>query len=262
MPSNRTHRPVGSAGAAVTCAAIGLPIVWWLVMVTAATVASPWPDKLEKVPRALWRRVRPWEVRASVRLADLALNGTPDTSWRVRRDRALVKLDRLLRKLQVHRRWTHYVFATGVPIAVIVGAAALGALAGAATLLLMAAEGIAPDRQMTIPGEAWGWAAWIAIFAAFGAFVGYALHSYLDGWTEMGSPMLGPWCDRRLHVIPKWFAKRRARRGEEPWINADDEATLRKWAPRVIVASVALHFRADLWPIVVVVYDAARAALA
>jgi hypothetical protein len=240
MPSNKTHRPIGRAGAAVTCTLLGLPIGWWLVPIAAATYASPWPDHLERVPRAVWRRVHDrWEQ--------------PE---RPRRDRA----SRLLRKLQVHRRWTHWL-SVGFAIALLLGAAAAGALVGAAALLLLALEGIAPDRAITMPGELWTFAAWVGVFAALGIFVGYALHSYFDGWTELGSPMGGPWCKRRLHVVPKIVARRRARRGKEPWLDDDDEEAIRRWAPRIIVASVALHYRRELWLAGVWIYDVVRPAL-
>jgi hypothetical protein len=262
MPSNKTHRPIGGAGAAVTCAVIGLPIAWWLVPIAAATRAGAWPDKLEKVPRALWRRVRPWELRAGVRLAAARLSGTPATGWRARRDRGLVKLDRLLRRLQVHRRWTHYIGSTGVALAVLTGAAAAGALVGVLTLGLLLLQGVAPDHAATMPAEAWTYATWVGAFAALGVFVGVALHSYFDGWTELGSPMAGPWCKRRLHVVPKIVARHRARRGQEPWLNDEDEATIRKWCPRVIAASVAAHYHAAVWTACEAAYHLARAALA
>jgi hypothetical protein len=239
VSDNVTHGKVGGAGAAVVCAALAVPIVWWAIPIATAAVASPWPDRLERVPRALWRQLR-------------------DTRW------ADGRVDRRLRRLQVHRYWTHWL-TTGLTIALVLGAGAFGALIGTSALLLMALEGVAPDRAVTMPAEVWTYAAWMGVFVALGVFVGYALHSYLDGWTELGSPIGGvpglPRTQRRRHVIPKWIVRRRARRGREPWINEADEARLRRWSPRVIVASAAAHFHAVLWPLVVQAFEAGRAAL-
>lgn len=239
MPSNKTHRPIGGAGAAVVCAAVGLPVLWWVVPIATATYSSPWPDRLERLPRALWRLVhKRWEQPG-----------------RPRRDRA----SRLLRRLQVHRYWTHWM-STGVVLGLLAGAVTLGGIVGVVALLLLALEGIAPDSAITMPGEVWTYAGWLGIFVALGVFVGCGLHSYFDTWTELGSPMGGPWCDRRLHLVPKIVVRHRARRGKEPWLDEEDEETIRKWCPRVIAASVAAHYHAIVWAAGVWGYELVRAA--
>lgn len=234
MPGNDTHRLVGTAGAAIVCAALVVPIVWWPVSITAAAVASPWPDHLERIPRALWRRTR--------------------RHW------ADGSLDRRLRRLQVHRGWTHWL-SIGLALSIIVGLAAGAAVIGACELLLVGAHGVAPDRSVTMPDQVWAYAPWVGIFAALGVLVGHGLHSYFDTWTELGSPMGGPWCKRRLHTVPKRWAARRERRGRKPWITKDDEVRLQRWAPRIVSACVALHFRHELWSAGVWLYDVARPAL-
>lgn len=231
MPGNDTHAAVGGAGAAVVDLLIGLPIAWWVVPVAAATIASPWPDRLERVPRKLWQRTR--------------------TRW------PNGNLDRRLRRLQVHRGWTHWIPSTAVAVAIAVGAATAGALLGLVALVLLAVEAAAGSHT-TMPTEALTYAPWVGLLAALGAFVGYALHSYLDGWTDLGSPMWGipgrPRTQRRRHAVPG--RKRRGKPDPRLWIDEDDEAALRRWAPRVIVLCVVLHYRADLWPLAVQLYDA------
>lgn len=240
MASNRTHIPVGRAGAAVACAALGVPILLWVVPIVAAHKTSPWPDHLERIPRALWRvnRKRQPRRRWSRRWHD--------------------RLDRLLRRLQVHRRWTHWL-SVGFAFAVAVGLAVAAVLFTASTIVVVALECIRPEQPVTMPPEVLQLGAWVALLAALGAFVGYALHTYLDGWTELGSPIGGPWRKERVHVVPKWIIRRRARRGREPWLNQRDEERLRAWAPRIVVACVAVHFHADLVPIFVRLFDAAAA---
>lgn len=247
MPGNDTHAAAGGAGAGLVCLLVDLPIAWWPIPVLIAGVASPWPDRLEKIPRALWRLVRDRKPR---RRALLSLQDG---------------LDRRLRKLQVHRRWTHWL-SVAVLLALAAGLAAGGALVGVAALVLIGVEAAA-HSDAAMPGEVWTFAPWIAAFTALGVLVGCALHSYLDGYTELGSPMLGvPGCprtQRRVHVPAVRFTWRGVRlvpRTAGHWLDKKDEARIRAVAPLVIVACVALHFYADLAPLVApLVEDAYRA---
>lgn len=228
MPGNDTHAAAGGAGAAVVCAALALPVVWWVIPIAAASIASPWPDRLEKAPRALWRRVRKRQARHTAR------KGKPS--------RFYDRLDRRLRKLQVHRSWTHWL-VVGLAIALLLGALTFGAIVGlgfvGVTLAASAGSGTA------MPTEVWTVGAWAGLFAALGVFVGCGLHSFLDGFTMLGSPMLGPWRRERLHIVEK-----------KHWIDEGDEAKLRKLAPCVIAGAVAVHYYGDLAPLVVELYRA------
>jgi len=228
VPGNDTHAAAGGAGAAVVCAALALPVVWWAIPIAAASIASPWPDRLEKAPRALWRRVRKRQARHVER------KGKPS--------RLYDRLDRRLRKLQVHRSWTHWL-SVGLAIALLLGVLTFGAIVGVGFIGVTLAEHAGSDAAM--PTQVWTVAAWGGMFASLGVFIGCALHSFLDGFTMLGSPMLGPWRRERLHIVDK-----------PHWIDDGDEAKLRKLCPVVIVGSVAAHYYSDLAPLITAIYHA------
>jgi hypothetical protein len=169
MPDNKTHRLVGVASATGICSIIAIPISWWLVVMIASFIGSPWPDHFERPMRWIWRKTRNrWEGRP---------------------------IEVKLRMLAKHRWWTHWLIIS-IPVALLTAVFVI--LIGYLTILAIIAI-----TEVKYEPHISSIAAWIGIFIAFGVLIGYVFHSLLDTCTDWGSPIFGPWCEKRIKILPK-----------------------------------------------------------
>lgn len=178
MPGNDTHGLVGEALTASLLVALSVPVVWCVPALAGAALGSPLPDKLERPMRAVWRysRDRPQLARFEARL----------------------------RQLQRHRWWTHWMI-TALVVAIVAGVAVMPAAFLAAWAVLLVVNGLISGPDIAVPtAEILQYAPWAGLFSAFGLLVGCVAHTFLDRFTEWGSPWWGPWRTERLKVRKRY----------------------------------------------------------
>lgn len=106
--------------------------------------------------------------------------------------------DRLEKLGGRHRTWTHWLLTT-ILTALLVSGVVFGALYGLSELARDRMPGEAGARFAdTIYVNAVGW----GVLIALGALCGTVMHTLADACTISGTPLLGPFTRRDLHLMP------------------------------------------------------------
>lgn len=201
-----THQQVGVAAAVGLSAAASLPLSAAAVVVVSAARWSSTPDRMEKRFRA------------------------------------------------EHRTWTHWLvscLATAVLpvvflvlVAVVVGGllqygwqpASFNDWVGRVPAVWEQVDRVARGHRWhgSLAEFVAGLALIVGLLVAIGRVAGMCMHTLADGCTPHGSPILGPFCKRPLHLLPHWLRIK---------TDSVDDTSLGYWALGVTVLIVYLSLR-------------------